>query len=901
MAHDPAPVLGTHIGVKLAALSATDCYNALMRLFAHGVVWPGLITITLCFLALELSWAQWLKLVPLILPCVMLYIVPETWLVHRLYRPLGAALKELERGRGANPAILSRGLVHALNLPYYAFLRITLIRGPLGALAACLSLTLTNHWNAGGFELWQIVMFPALVFFFACPLYAMIEYFAVSRHLEPLVARLWQHCARIEQIDQPRLVAVRLKTKLMYLCLFITTLPLLFLASTIFYKVYLMLQGAAISDSLSLMWPLLRWVTGALLVSIVGALVVSLLTASEVSRAASRLIGGMHEVERGNLDVDLKILGTDEYADLTRGFNLMTGGLREEVQLLEITQALAGELQLDVLISRIMNAAADLLGADRSTLFLHDADKRELFSRYAEGVDRREIRIPDDSGIAGSVFQSGELEHIPDAYADPRFRRDIDLATGYRTRNILCMPIFNKAGQCIGVTQVLNKSEGIFNARDIRRLSAFTAQIAVTLENARLFDEVLAIKNYNENVLASTTNGVVTLDHQRRIVTVNAAAVNLLGRTAAQLTHGDAEEILSGPNAWVLDVVDRVQDEGTTVSAVSADLCRPDGTRASVNLTANPLRDGRGDTIGSVLSFEDFTREKRVKTTMARYMNPKVAERLLEAGDGMLEGQVQTVSILFSDVRNFTSMSERLGPRETVSLLNEYFEKMVDVVLQREGILDKYIGDAIMALFGSPFTGPQDADNAVACACDMVSALRKLNLLRTAKGHAPIDIGIGIATGDVVVGNIGSPRRMEYTVIGDAVNLASRLESATKNYGVRLLLAEGTVAALKARVPVREIDRIRVKGKDRAVTVYEAIGHHDEHSFPRLAACVPLYSAGIEAFRARQWRRGMEAFEQVLGSNPHDRPSQIHIERCAHYLDHPPAAQWDGVWTLNDK
>ncbi|MGQ0621079.1 MAG: adenylate/guanylate cyclase domain-containing protein [Panacagrimonas sp.] len=884
-----------------APYTAAQAYRRMMTLFAHGVVWPGLITILLCFLALELTPDQWAKLSAVVPFAVLFYIVPETWLVHRLFAPLGRALEQLQDPRTVDPGTISRGLVLTLNLPYYAFLRVTLLRGPVGALATFGALYWTHVWNGGGFEPWQLAMFPALVVFFACPLYAMIEYFAVSRHVEPLVEHLWRHCAGIEPNDQQRLIAVRLKTKLLYLCLFITALPLLFLASTVFYKVHLLLQDMAVPNSMALMMPMLRWMGGAVLVCIVGAVAVSLLTAGEVSRSAMRLIGAMDEVQRGNLDVDLKILGTDEYADLTRGFNQMTGGLREETQLLEITQALAGELKLDVLIGRIMSAAADLLDADRSTLFIHDAETHELWSRYAEGLEAREIRFPETAGIAGATFSTGQIENIPDAYADPRFRRDVDLRTGFRTRTILCVPIANKAGQRIGVTQVLNKREGHFNLRDERRLRGFAAQVAVTLESARLFDEVLAIKNYNENVLASSTNGVITLDNQRRIVTANAAALSLLGRPPAQIMRKPIAEILCDTNAWVVTAAERAMEEGVSINAVDANLYRPDGSCASVNLTTNPLRNPKNETIGSMLSFEDFTREKRVKSTMSRYMSPEVANRLLEAGDEVLAGQVQTVSILFSDLRGFTTLSEKLGPRETVSQLNEYFAVMVERVFKHSGILDKYIGDAIMALFGSPFTGPQDADNAVATAVDMVRALHELNAARALTGQPPFDIGIGIATGDVVVGNIGSPRRMEYTVIGDSVNLASRLESATKQYGVRVLLSESTLGALKRPAPVREVDRIRVKGQDGAVTVYEAIGHHDEHSFPNIDACVPIYEAGLHACRQHQFNDAIEAFEQVLELNPEDRPSQIHLERCAYYLDHPPAAHWDGVWTLRDK
>src|SRR5881409_1586974 len=167
-------------------------------------------------------------------------------------------------------------------------------------------------------------------------------------------------------------------------------------------------------------------------------------------------------------------------------------------------------------------------------------------------------------------------------------------------------------------------------------------------------------------------------------------------------------------------------------------------------------------------------------------MSSEVVEQVLAGGESELGGKTQTVSVLFSDVRNFTGVSEQLGARETVSLLNEYFGVMVEVVTRHGGILDKYIGDAIMALFGAPFAKPEDADHALAVGNGMLITLRELNGRRLAQGKQPI--GVGIATGEVVLGNIGSPSRMEYTVIGDKVNLASRLESANKYYHSKILL-----------------------------------------------------------------------------------------------------------------
>jgi adenylate cyclase len=625
----------------------------------------------------------------------------------------------------------------------------------------------------------------------------------------------------------------------------------------------------------------------------------SIFTASEVSRSAATLANAMKRAEAGDLDVDLKITVTDEYADLFRGFNHMIRGQREEVRLLEITQSLAGELHLDILIQRIMSAASDLLDAERATLFVYDRKTDQLWSRYAAGLDSGEIRIPSHAGIAGTVFTTGVTENIPDVYADPRFDQSVDRATGYRTRSILCMPIANNAGARIGVTEVLNKKGGqAFSGRDEARLGAFTAQIAVLLENAKLFDEVLSVKNYNENILRSTSNGMVTLDSEDRVVTANEAALAILKMPAEEVVGTPAAALFAGENAWVLTSMSRMEQTGQREIAIDA-LLRFGGASVSVNLTAQPLFGPEGAPIGSMLVFEDITAETRVRATMARYMSSEVVEQVLAGGESELGGKTQTVSILFSDVRNFTGLSEALGARETVSLLNEYFGEMVEVVTRHGGILDKYIGDAIMALFGAPFAKPEDADHALAVGNGMLVTLRALNGRRQAEGKQPIDIGVGIATGEVVLGNIGSPTRMEYTVIGDSVNLASRLEGANKYYHSKILLDEKTVQALKNGSCLREIDLLRVKGKDRPVAVYESLGYLERG--PALEEAMDHFGSGLAAYRGSDWERAIQRFAAALELRPDDEPSRMYIERCRHYREAPPPPDWGGVWTLTEK
>lgn len=574
---------------------------------------------------------------------------------------------------------------------------------------------------------------------------------------------------------------------------------------------------------------------------------------------------------------------------------------QEEARTLELMAAISSELNIEALLAKIIKGTTELLQAERGTLFLHDARSNELWSLVAEGAGTREIRIPSNAGIAGWAFTSGETVNIPDAYADPRFNQAVDRATGFRTRTILAMPVVNKTGRIVGVVQLLNKAGGPFVEDDERRLRGFVAQVVAALENAQLFEEVLQLKNYNEGILKSLTNGVVTLDAERRIEKVNEAGARILAAAESELVGQTAESVFGNTNPWIVKSLDYVAQTGKPDFHADVDLRRRDGQSVSVNLNVAQLLSIENEPSGYMLVLEDITREKRVRTTMARYMAKEVVDRLLEQGEEALAGASQEATVLFSDIRRFTTIAERLGTRMTVTLLNEYFTEMVEVIFNNGGILDKYIGDAIMAVFGAPVQNPFDADNALKAANDMLRALRQINTRRAKEGQEQFEIGIGLSTGEVMAGNIGSVKRMEYTVIGDTVNLAARLESATKHYGVTILVSEATVARLASRADLREIDLVRAKGFSRPALIYEATAHFPEQVRAQLARLMPVYQEGFHHYRRRRWGEAIACFEEALKRRPGDGPSQLHLDRCRYYRDNPPPDAWDGVWTMTEK
>ena len=581
----------------------------------------------------------------------------------------------------------------------------------------------------------------------------------------------------------------------------------------------------------------------------------------------------------------------------------------EEMEFLRLVSDITAELDLDALLQRVMAEATRMLRAERSTLFLLDERTDELFARVAEGDSVGEIRFPATEGIAGTVFSSGESINIAHAYADLRFNPELDRRTGFFTQSILCVPVISNEGHIIGVTQVLNRRGGRFTPEDEQRLKAFTAQVSIALQNAKLFDDVQNMRNYSEAMLASMSNGVITLDMAGTVATCNDAGGRILGTDASSLVgshysevFGSAEEIIGAMVARVADDVIR-----TPEMAMDVDIQRlaTEGSGAtsavvSANVSVLPLIGGIGEHLGTMVVMEDISGEKRVRATMARYMDPALADQLVRGDEDILGGRSVEASVLFSDVRNFTSLAEELGPQATVTLLNDYFTIMVECIQEQGGMLDKFIGDAIMAAFGLPVAHGDDADRAVQSAISMISSLFEWNNERMQDGRRPIDMGIGINTGTVVAGNIGSPKRMDFTMIGDGVNLASRLESACKQYSARILISEYTLGKLNGVYRTREVDHVVVKGKTQPVAVYEVLDYHTAQTFPNLMDAVNHFRDGIEKYRSGNWESAVNAFRETLRANPDDTLAETYIDRCLVLKENPPA-DWNGIWVMTSK
>jgi PAS domain S-box-containing protein len=504
------------------------------------------------------------------------------------------------------------------------------------------------------------------------------------------------------------------------------------------------------------------------------------------------------------------------------------------------------------------------------------------------------------------------------------------------------MPVFNSDDELIGVTQLVNKEKqgdlpeydpqdwptaperwkASFNRSDLEFMRAFNIQAGVALQNAKLFARVKQQEQLQRDILRSLTNGVISTDHSGNIIAANEKALDILGlkdqpiegKSVSELINIKAKELKQG-NVEILGIAkENFRDwfqralKGQEMKDreqfyPDQELLSHNGEEHTVNISINSIADVADQTnvYGALVVMDDISDEKRLKSTMYRYMTQELAEQLLESGSLELGGDRKDVSILFSDIRSYTSLTEKLEAEEVVGMLNEYFETMVEAIFQHKGTLDKYIGDAIMAVFGSPLPLKDHAWKSVQTAIAMRHRLTEFNQRRKLDGKDQIHIGIGINSGSVISGNIGSSKRMEFTAIGDGVNLSSRLEGASKQYGCDIIISENTYEKCKDDVIVRELDQIRVKGKSKAVSIYELVSLKTEPVSGAVETVIEHYHQGRQLYVQQKFAHALDQFAKVLQIDPHNKAAYVHMQRCQYFFTHPPEHDWDGVWNMTTK
>ncbi|MGC9025204.1 MAG: adenylate/guanylate cyclase domain-containing protein [Chloroflexia bacterium] len=499
--------------------------------------------------------------------------------------------------------------------------------------------------------------------------------------------------------------------------------------------------------------------------------------------------------------------------------------------LYEISQALNSTLSLAPLLELVMDRLIAVTRAERGFITLLDAPSGELRFAVARNMDRTTVEGRDfqvSRGVIERVAREGQPVLTDNAGADPRFA-DRESVICFGLRSIMAAPLRVRE-RLLGVVYVDNRIQtGIFSREDLDLLVAFANQAAIAIENARLFDdlqrtlrEITEIKSYMEDIFASVDSGILTTDLTATITTCNRAAEAIFGLPIQEARGRRFQELFEDRSGRELAsaVFKAIKDE-TRLRDYEVSCALPRRGQVTLKLQVSPLKDARRKTIGAAMVVEDLTEERRLQQTLNRYLAPSVVQealRMAETGQFPLGGTRRVMSILFADVRGFTSFSERVAPEELVDILNAHLTVAARAILEQGGTLDKFMGDAVMALFNVPVPQPDHVLRAVRAAWEMQRRIAALGV-----GDRPtFRFGVGIHVGEAVAGNIGSPERLDYTAIGDAVNLAKRLQENAK--GGQILLSAPAYREVAPWVEVRPLGAIYVKGREEPVEVYELLG-----------------------------------------------------------------------------
>ncbi|RMG89686.1 MAG: adenylate/guanylate cyclase domain-containing protein [Chloroflexi bacterium] len=495
----------------------------------------------------------------------------------------------------------------------------------------------------------------------------------------------------------------------------------------------------------------------------------------------------------------------------------------------EIGAAINSSLDLQQVLSFVMDAIITLTHAERALLLLIDEETGQPEVQVARNVDRETIEksasFEISRSIVRTVAETGEPVVTMNAQADPRFSAQESIIS-YNLRSILCVPLKIK-DTITGVIYADNRvASGIFSDADRDLLAAFANQAAVAIENARLFRqirdhlaEITEMKELMDNVFASIASGVITIDEHDRITLYNHAAERILGVPADSVLHQVYREALNALGLPVDTLVERVKQNGD-VQQTELDVVV--GKRPGVitlNLTCSPLRDIQERPFGVAMVLNDLSEKKRLES-VRRYLPPELVDKVRDI-DAAQRPQRREISVLFADVRGFSTFSEHLDPEKLIQIINGYFTEAVRAISHYQGLTDKFMGDAVMALFNTPLN-PQEnhVERAVRTAMMIQEGMAAYHAVLPEDRR--LYFGIGVHTGEAVVGNVGSNLRKDYSAIGDAVNLAKRLQELAKPG--QIIISDEVYAQIQSWADVRPLPPTQVKGRQSLEQLYELIG-----------------------------------------------------------------------------
>ena len=515
--------------------------------------------------------------------------------------------------------------------------------------------------------------------------------------------------------------------------------------------------------------------------------------------------------------------------------------LRKQIALLEnewrslralaqIGQVVNSSIELDVVLQIVMDTIIRLTGAERGFLMLR-ASSGDLEVRIArnweqESLDKSEFAV--SNTIINRVVAENKAVLTTNASEDPRFE-DQRSVMAYNLRSILCVPMVVKQ-ELIGVIYADNRvRSGLFNRQHLELLTGFANQAATAIENARLFSsvrrtltEVTDLKNLMDNVFDSIPSGVVTTDSQDRILLCNRAVVEMLGLVESEILGKGLHEAFPVLARALKPHIVRAINENQTNTGIELSSAINGRGMVDLRLSFSPLKDGQQSAQGVAIVLEDLTETKKLeaqRSLFERMVSPAVIKEL-NPSSLKLGGQRREVTVLFADIRGFTSFSETVEPERLVTVLNHYLAAAADAVLDQDGTVDKFLGDAVMAWFNAPVPQADHTLRAVRAAIAMRDAVFRLN----AELHADekLSFGIGIHVGDAVLGLIGTEKRLDYTAIGDSVNTAKRIQENAA--GGQILMSCSAFERVQGLVRTRPCSPIQAHGKRDPIQVVELLG-----------------------------------------------------------------------------